>query len=62
MNTLLATQCLLAITLILMGGIGLTLFFTYFQWRKLKKDDHLILYLLKSPTAEAVSATLTVKM
>jgi hypothetical protein len=43
MNTLLATQCLLAITLILMGGIGLTLFFTYFQWRKLKKDDHLIL-------------------
>lgn len=45
-----------------MGGIGLTLFFTYFQWRKLKKDDHLILYLLKSPTAEAVSATLTVKM
>ena len=42
MDTMSATQCLVAITLILMGGIGLALFFAYFQWRKLKKDDHLI--------------------
>ena len=42
METLSATQCLVAITLILMGGSGLALFFAYLQWRKLKIDKHLI--------------------
>ena len=42
MDAMSATQSLVAITLILMGGIGLALLFAYFQWRKLKKDDHLI--------------------
>jgi len=41
MDTLSATQCLVAITLILMGGIGLALFFAGYQWRKIKKDKHL---------------------